>query len=104
MNMRRAPSVEMIQPGIRSWLNGKKPVFALVVGEATSGARKIAIKRRVMLINRMQVAPRGVGLPDFYQGIGHRTLVLVHHFANDNDTLAHGLLARSRIARQIILS
>lgn len=41
-----------------------------------------------MLVFDMYVASRGIGLPDFNQGIGHRTTVAVEHVAGDNNSLA----------------
>ena len=44
-----------------------------------------------MLIDIVYIAAAGIGLPDFHQGIGNRTLVFIQHMPMHDDTLAQRL-------------
>src|SRR5689334_5546620 len=94
----------MIEPGIGARFDRQISIFALVVGDATTGAGKVRIERRVVLIHRVVVTPRGVGLPYFDQGIRYRTLVFIQHTPDHNDALAHGFFARCWITCEIIFA
>ena len=49
----------------RSRVAGREEVGAVVVGKAAPAAREVRVEGRVVRVDRMPVAPRGIGLPDF---------------------------------------
>src|SRR5687767_7173632 len=104
MDMRRPPGIRMIEPGIRARLDRHEAVFAFFIRHAAPGAGKVRVQRRVVLIDRMPITTRSVGLPDLDYTIGHRALVFIDHLADDDNTLAHRLPAAVHAAREIVLA
>ena len=91
MDVRRTPGVGVIAPGVGAGLDGDELVVALGVGLRAAGAGEIRIERRRMLVDDVDVAAAGVGLPDFDQRIGHAAAVLVEHMAVHDDAFAERL-------------
>ena len=82
-----APGVVMIAPGIGPRLDRDKAVASDPIRNTTPRAHEIWIDGRVMLIVGVNIASRRVGLPNFQQGIGHGTAVLVADHAGYDDPL-----------------
>ena len=68
-----------------------KLVGAFGIGLRAAGAGEIRIKRRGMLIDDVDVAAAGIGLPHLDQRIRHAAAVFVEHVAVDDDALAERL-------------
>ena len=75
----RAPRELVILPRVRAGLHGDEPVPALGVGEGAADAVEVGIERRVVVVARVVIAPRGVRLPDLDQRVADRTGVGVQH-------------------------
>src|SRR5258706_10990817 len=99
MHVRGTPGVQMIPPWIRSRLDGDEPVKACVIGQGAARTREVRVERRVMVVDRIQVAPRRVGLPHLDQGVAHRLLAAIEHATSDDDPLAQWLTAM--LAREV---
>src|SRR6516225_4311246 len=84
----RPPRIVMIAPRIGAGLDRREPVAAVVVGIDAALAAKIGVERRIVLITRMLVATRRVGLPDLDDRAGDRSAVLVGDPAVHDDALA----------------
>src|SRR5229473_794052 len=91
MNMGGAPGVVGVAPRIGAGLDRQEAIGALLVGGHLSGAGKIRIERRVMLIALVDIAAGGVALPELDQGPCHRLAVLIAHAAGHDDPLAQRL-------------
>ena len=91
VDVRRPPGIVVIAPRIGAGLDGDEFVIAVLVGHGAAGAGEIRIERRRVLIDDMDVAAGGIGLPDFDQRIRHRARVLVEHMAVHDDALAERL-------------
>ena len=87
----RTPGVVVIAPGIGAGLDGDEAVVAVRVRLRAAGAGEIRIERRGMLVDDMDVAAAGIGLPDFDQRVRHAAAVLVEHMAVHDDALAERL-------------
>src|SRR5215207_617139 len=97
MDVGGTPGVGMILPGIGAGLDSGEAVAALRVGDDTAGPGKVRVDRRRMLVDDMDVAARGVRLPDFEERVRNRPAVLVEHASGHDDALAErlaGVLAR----------
>src|SRR3989449_5466016 len=103
MDVRRAPGIVVVAPGILARPNADEAVAAFGVGHGAPGAGEVRIERCIVLIGAVRVAPRRVRLPDFDQGVRHRLAVLVEHApAHDNalaDRLAPVLAGESVVGR-----
>ena len=86
-----APGVRVVAPRVRARLDRDEAVAALVVGEAAPGAGEVRVERRRVAVDRVQVAPRRVGLPDLHERVAHRPPVAVEHAAVHDDPLAERL-------------
>src|SRR6185369_1640435 len=88
VNMGRPPRVVVIAPRVGAGSEGEKPILAALVGEHAAGAGEIGIERGVVLIDVVDVASAGVGLPDFEQGVGYRPAGVIENPAGHDDALA----------------
>src|SRR6267143_2020141 len=85
VNVRRAPGVVVVAPGILARPDADETVTAFGVGHGAPGAGEVRIERCSVLIGAVRIAPGRVRLPDFDQGVRHRLAVLVEHApAHDN--------------------
>ena len=90
VNVRSAPGVVVILPGIGAGLDGDEAIAAFGVGDGVAAAGEIGIERRVVLIDRVGVAAGGVRLPDFDERVRERTAIFVNDAAGDDDAFADG--------------
>ena len=81
VDVRRAPVIGAVGPGIGAGLNGAEAVEAVGIGERTAAAAEIGIKRGEIALSLVTVAATGIGLPHFDQRVGHRARVLIEHLA-----------------------
>ena len=81
----------MIAPGVGAGLDGDEAVLTFRVRLRAAGAGEIRIERRGMLIDDMDVAAAGIGLPEFDQRIRHAAAVFVEHVAVHDDAFADRL-------------
>ena len=88
MNMRGAPGVVMIAPGIGAGANGDEAKISVFISEHVPGAGKVRIERSVMLVYGVVVTPGGIGLPDFDESVGDGASVFIEYAAADDDALA----------------
>ena len=72
-------------------LDRGEPVAAVVVGQAAADAGEVRVDRRRVLVALVDVAARGVGLPDLDELAAHRPAVAVEDPAGDDDPLADRL-------------
>jgi hypothetical protein len=78
----------VVAPRIGARLYRDEFVVAVLVGNGAARAGEVRIERRRMLIDDMHIASAGIGLPEFYERIGDRPLVLIEHMPVHDDTLA----------------
>src|SRR5579859_1950731 len=88
MNVGRPPRVGMIFPGISARLYGNKFVKTIRVSKSASGAGEVGIEGRWVVVFDVQVAPGGIGLPDFNQSVRQRVTIIIEHAPADDDALA----------------
>jgi hypothetical protein len=91
VDVRRPPGVRVVLPRIGAGLHRHEAVAALVVGECPPRAGEVRIERGRVLVDLVEVATGGVGLPDLHQRVPHRTAVVVEHAPGDDDSLAERL-------------
>src|SRR5467141_2789618 len=91
MDMRRAPGVVVVAPGILARPDADEAIAAFSVGHGAPGAGEVRIERRIVLIGAVRIAPGTVRLPDFDQGVRHRPDVLVQHAPAHDNALADRL-------------
>src|SRR5262245_28377586 len=91
MDVRRAPGVVVVTPGIFARTDRGEAVAALAIGQSAPAAGEIRVERSVVLVGRMGIAAGGVGLPDLDQRVRHRLAVLVQYSAAYDDPLADRL-------------
>ena len=91
VNVRGAPRVVVVLPGICAGLDGDEAIAAFGVGDGVAAAGEVWIERRVVLIDRVGVAACGVGLPDFDERVRQRLSVFIDDAAGDDDALAERL-------------
>ena len=103
MDVLRPPGIVMIAPGIRPRLDRREAVFAVGVGQCAPRTDEVGIERRMMLIIDMDIAPAGVGLPDFDQRVRHRAVVFVKHAPGDDDPFAERFAVLDGVARQVVV-
>ena len=104
MDMRRAPVVDAVRPGIGAGLDGAEGVAAVLVGDGAAAAAEIRIERREIALLLVAVAAAGIGLPEFEQRAGNAHAALVEHAAIDDDALADGAFARlGEIVDQVVV-
>ncbi len=91
VDVRRPPRIVVIAPRIGAGLDGDELVIALVVALGSTGAGEIRIERRGMLVDDMDIAAAGIGLPQLDQCVRHAAAILVEHMAMHDDALAERL-------------
>src|ERR1700712_5509694 len=91
MDVGRTPGVVVIAPGIGAGLDGDEAVIALRIGLRAAGTGEIRIERRRMLVDDMDIAAAGIGLPQLDQRIRDTATVFVEHMAVHDDALAERL-------------
>ena len=74
--MVRAPGIMVIAPRVGAGLDRGEPVPAVAIGVDPALAAKVRIRRRIVLVGRMLVAARGVGLPDLDDRVRDRKSVV----------------------------
>jgi hypothetical protein len=85
------PSVVVVPPRVGTRPHRHEAVPAVVVGEAATGPGEVGVERRVVLVDLVSVAARGVGLPDLHELTGERLPVAAEHPTAYDDPLAEGL-------------
>src|SRR5258706_5553745 len=91
MDMGRPPGVVMIAPRIGAGFYRDELVVAFAIRLHAARARKIRVERRGVLIDDMDIAAAGIGLPDLEQRIRHAAAVFIQHMAMHDDALAERL-------------
>ena len=81
----------MITPGVGAGLDGDEAVIAFRVGLRAAGAGEIRIERRGMLVDGVDVAAAGIGLPQLDQRVRHAAAVFIKHMAVHDDAFAERL-------------
>jgi len=81
----------VIAPRVGAGLDGNEPVVAFAVALGASCAGEIRIERGRVLVADVNIAPAGIGLPDFNQRVGHAASVFVKHMAVHDDAFADRL-------------
>ena len=99
VDVRWAPRVLVVAPWVSAGLHGDESVAALTIGETASGACEVRVERRRVIVDRVDVAPSGVGLPCLDQRVAHWMPVAVHDLAGDDNPLAERLAVV--LARQV---
>jgi len=85
-----APSVAVVPPRIRPWLDRGEAVASVVIGQAAADAGEVGVDRGRVLITLVDVATAGVGLPDLDELTSHRPSVAVDHPAGHHYPFADG--------------
>src|SRR5207237_1872423 len=88
LDMRRPPRIRAVAPGIGAGLDRQKAVLARGIRDRLPRAGKIGVERRVVLVDRMMVAPGRIALPQLNQSARHRPPVLVKDAALEAHALA----------------
>src|SRR5262249_58011500 len=96
MDVRGPPGVGVVLPRVGARLDGDEVVAPLAVGDAETGAGKVRIQRRRVLVGRVVVAAARVRLPHLDQGAGQWPAVAVQHLPADDGPLAQ------RTARRLV--
>src|SRR6185437_12759579 len=91
MDMRRTPGVVVIAPRIGAGLDGDELVIALGIALRAARAGEVRIERCRMLVDNMDIAAAGIGLPQFDQRIRHAAAVFIEHMPMHDDTLTERL-------------
>ena len=89
MNMRRTPVAGLVTPRVGAGLDSAKTVIAVFIGQHPAAAAEVRVNRGQILIFFMSVAAAGIGLPDFHQGVFHRSAKTIAHVTVHNDPLAN---------------
>src|SRR5207302_9822075 len=77
MNVGGPPGVGMVSPGISARFDSDEFVEAIGIGEGASCSSEVGIERSWMVVVDVQIASGGIGLPDFNQGVGNGTSIVV---------------------------
>src|SRR5215469_5433455 len=91
VDMRGAPGIGMIAPGIGAGLDAYETVAPLAVGHRAALAAKIRIERGGMLVAFVNIPARRVRLPYLDQGIRDRAAILIGHAPREDYALAQRL-------------
>jgi hypothetical protein len=78
----------VVLPGIRARLYRNETVAAQVVGQAPAGTGEVGVERRGVLVHRVVVTPRSVGLPDLNELVADRPPCGVKDLPGDDNPLA----------------
>ncbi|MNO75018.1 hypothetical protein D3C76_660420 [compost metagenome] len=103
MDVRRAPVIRAVAPWVRAGLDGAEAVVAVAVGQATANATEVRVQRGQVAVVLVPVAAAGVGLPHFYQGVGHRFAVLVDNPAGNDDALTDWQATVVEVQQQVMV-
>src|SRR5579875_179787 len=98
-DMGRLPALCIKRHGSR--LDGLKPVESLVLGARATKAHKGGAQGRRSLVQRMEIAPMSVSLPDLDQGIGNRQPVTIQDMSFNANTLAGSLRFNQNVTFRI---
>jgi hypothetical protein len=85
----RPPGIVVIAPGVTSWLDRDEAVATFIIGESAAQTGEVRVERSIVLVQRMQVSPGGVRLPEFHQRAPNRPGIFIEHSSRDNDPFAH---------------
>src|ERR1700687_4868035 len=99
MDVLRPPRVVMISPRIGARPYGNEAVVALSICKRLSHAREVWIQWRIVLIVLVEIASRGIGLPNLNQRIANRPAILIEYPPADYNSLAERLA--STLSRQV---
>src|SRR4029077_10293015 len=99
MDVLRPPCVVMISPRISAGPYGDEAIVALSICKRLSHAREVWIQWRIVLIALVEIASRGIGLPNLNQRIANRPAILIEYSPADYNSLAEGLA--SALPRQV---
>src|ERR1700739_2427678 len=91
VNVRRAPGILMIPPGVGARPDGEEAIRSVRLGQATSHSGEVRINRRRMLVELVVVATGSIGLPDLDELARHRLTRRVEHPPGHDDALPDGL-------------
>ena len=91
MNVRRAHPIGV--GGVSAGQYGFETIMPLSVGHTFSPILKIWVKRGRVGVVGMVIATAGAGLPDFNQGIGKGSAVLVGYLADDKNQFTESFLS-----------
>ena len=101
MNVRGAPRIRMIPPGIGARLDRHEPVMPAASVRVRPQPVKLGSRGEGCWSFSMHIAATGVCLPDFDQCVGHRAAVVVEHPPGDADALPDRFA--EVLARKIII-
>src|ERR1700692_1592682 len=73
MDMRRAPRIGAVAPGIGAGLDRQKAIAAIRPADHLAGAGEIGVERCVVLVDRVVIAPGRVALPELDEGARYRS-------------------------------
>ncbi len=104
VDMRRAPVVDPVRPGIGAGLDGSEGVITVLVGYGPPTPSEIRIERCQIAFLLVAIAPAGIGLPEFDESPRNRPSALVEHAAMHDDPLADRALAGlGEIVDQVVI-
>ena len=103
VDVRRAPVVDPVPPGVGAGLHGAEVVVAVLVGQRPAAAAEVRVDRREVGVLLVAVAAAGVGLPELDQGVRHRPPALVEDAAVHDDPLADRLAAVRVVADEVVV-
>ena len=101
--MGRSPGIGVIAPGIGPGLDGDEAVAPVPIGHGAPGPKKVRIKRCVMLIGLVDIAPGCVALPQFDQRVAHRPPAFIKHAPGHGDTFTQRCAIARRVAREVVI-
>src|SRR6516164_2471145 len=87
VNVRGAPGVVMVLPGVLSGTNGHESIVAIRIRQRVAASGEIRVQRGIVLVHFVKVPARRVGLPEFDQCVGHRATIFVKHATTNDDAL-----------------
>ena len=103
VDVRGAPVVDAVAPGIRAGLDRAVGVVAVLVGQHAAAAAEVRVERADVLVLLVAIAPARVGLPHLDQRILHRPAELVAHMAVHDDALAHRQPVLGGVEDQVVV-
>lgn len=96
MDMRRPPGIVVITPRVGPGFDREKAVATVRSGEAATRAGEVGIQRRVVPISCVDIASRGVRLPDLHQLTCDRVPLAVENSTRHDDPFTDRLGSRAR--------
>jgi hypothetical protein len=88
MDMGRTPGIVMILPWVCARPDGGESIDAMLIRQCAAGAGEVGIERRGVLVLRVPIAARGIGLPNLDECLRHGMAVIIQHPAGDYDAFA----------------